>query len=126
MNLNPSISAVYAALIGAGVAAIVGGIFAIFNTWIARRSEERIKLRELVIKTAMAHWKEETAMAKYKGETFKINMEIPALDAYIIHGLKIAELLDDRNITAANVEERLRNIREISSAATKAGKKEKA
>ena len=109
------------AIIGlAGVA--VGSTFTLILTCLNRRFDDRRQLRELAIKTAFDYWQSDYEHAKLVGERTHTTIKVAPLDTYIIHMLKLAELVSNRSITADNVEAELRSIREVSDRAHESAK----
>ena len=53
MQINAATATVIAAVAGAGV----GGFVTLLGQWLARRSEERRHLKQLVVQTAIENWR---------------------------------------------------------------------
>jgi hypothetical protein len=113
--------AAISAAVGSIVASVIGGIFSSITTYITRKSDERRHIRETAMRIAMEHWKEVRESAHILGKETGISTQIPAFDSYVIHALKLAELVSTKKLTADNVQSELIEIRKISDAAIKAG-----
>jgi len=120
MPTDTSSITVYSAVIGGAAAAIFSGVFAIWNNWLTRRSEEQRALRELAMKMALENWKERREMAKFIGEKTQQTQYIPPVDVFIIHMLKVSELVCSKKLTPENVGLELTEIWKITNAAAKA------
>jgi hypothetical protein len=104
MQIDAATATVIGAFVGAGVAGIIG----LVGQWFARRSEERRQLRQLVIQAAVENWK----LAAGKGG------ELYPLDSFILHMLKLVEVLELRHLTPETVRQKLREVHSVSRAAT--------
>jgi gas vesicle protein len=107
----------YLAVIGTLAGAFIGSLSALLITWITKRSEERKHFRELVIKTALEHYKEQVEVSKIQRQTHPV--QILPLDIYIIHMLKFSELALIKKIDTSNVEKILAEAEEITNIAIK-------
>jgi hypothetical protein len=109
------------AIIGlTGVA--IGSLSTLAITYLNRRFDDRRQLRELAVKTAFDYWQSDYEHAKLVGQMTHTTMKVAPLDTYIIHMLKLAELISERSITADNVAAELRGIREVSEKAHESAK----
>ena len=100
-------------LIGALVALIatsVGALVTLFGQWLTRRSEERRHLRQLIVQAAVENWRLASSAAEKAGAR-----RYP-LDAFILHLLKLGEVLETRPLTADRVRAKLREAHEIDRA----------
>jgi hypothetical protein len=112
MQIDAATATVIAAIVGAGV----GGLVTLLGQWLSRRSEERRHLRQLVIQTAIENWRftseaaEKLAAAGYRVDRYP-------LDSFLLHMLKLSEILDERHITPELVREKLREVHAVTRAA---------
>src|SRR5437667_11638425 len=106
MLIDTPTATVIGALVGAGV----GGLVTLFGQWLARRSEERRQLRQLVMQSAIENWRYVSEAAAQAGAR-----RYP-LDAYILHMLKLMELLEIRHLTPELVREKLREVHSVTLA----------
>ena len=98
----PIDTAIQAAAIGGGVAAIISGGFTIWHLWLARRSEERRQIRELAVSVAIENFK------IYKEAASRVGGSIWPLDVYLIHAIHLVSALDGRLKTPEQIREHLR------------------
>lgn len=108
--LLPLITAA-SALLGAAI----GSLASVWSTLVTKRSEERKHLRELIFRTALDHWREDRALAKYKIErnpTQPISM--PPLADYILALNQYGRLLD-RHLSAEELRVELEKIKELDA-----------
>lgn len=108
MNISPEQLAVFGTL----AAAFLGLLATVASTWVARRSDERKHLRELVMKAAVENWKQQYEVYLSRN----MAASIPPLDVYIVHMLKLSEILSAADITPAGVESKLREVDELTAA----------
>jgi len=95
--------------------ALIGSFSTIIITLITKNSEERKHFRGLVINTAFESWKSRVEMAKIQSSHH--NVQILPLDNYIVHMLKISELVFSKKINKENIENILKEADEISDIA---------
>jgi hypothetical protein len=107
MEINAATATVIAAVVGAGV----GGFVTLLGQWLARRSEERRHLRQLVIKTAVENWRVTSDALE------KRSFPLFPLDIYVLHMLKLSEILDKRQLTPELVREKLSEVFAVSDVA---------
>ena len=100
-------NATTAALIGAFVATVVSGLFALCSTWLQRRAEERRQIRELAVKVALENWK--IAHEQRKGTKFEIFCDINSLNVYLINAMHLISALDGSLITPEQIRKHLRS-----------------
>jgi len=104
-------------VLGAAIGAGVSGIFVLINQWFIHRSEDRRRRRELAINTAIAYWQRDTDMAKFKSEKGLGGTAIAPLDLYIIHMLKLSDLIDHKCLTIEDITIELAKIKKSIRAA---------
>lgn len=98
------------------VSALAGGsLVGILNflmRWQDRKAEERRHLRELMFKSAVEEWKQHSTMAI---ETYKLGKKtaIEPLLTYIIHLMKLAEVLIDGDITKENLSKKMTQVNDV-------------
>jgi hypothetical protein len=113
MQIDAATATVIAAIVGAGV----GGFVTLFGQWLVRRSEERRHLRQLVVQTAIENWRftsdatERLAASGYRVDRYP-------LDSFVLHMLKLSEILNERRITPELVREKLREVYAVTEAAS--------
>src|SRR5437870_2919651 len=90
-------------LIAGIVGAFIGAGSSIVTTLIAKRFEERRHYRELVIQTAIEHWKQFVALTP-PGET------IEPLEDFILHMMKVYDLILSKKLSQTQTQERLNEI----------------
>ena len=112
------VDVILTAIIGGCAGAIVSAIASVVNTWRIQGSEERRQLREITMNAAIENYKTSFEIAKLKGELTGTRQSFPSLDVYVIHMLKITELVSSKTLSAANVGPELAKIRAITKAAT--------
>jgi hypothetical protein len=102
---------IVSALAGGGLVGIVN--FAM--RWQDRKAEEKRHLQELMFKTAVEEWKQHCTLAI---ETMKAGRKtaIEPLVTYLIHLMKLSEMLIDGKITKENVSEKLAEVHEVTKA----------
>lgn len=98
MNLNPTEIAVIGTLGGT----FIGGLFTAVATLINKQSEEKRHFRELVVKTASEHWSRVAQLPTTKS--------IPPLTDYIVHTVKMCDLVFNKELTSKNVKPKLEEI----------------
>jgi hypothetical protein len=87
---------------------------------LTRRSEERRQRRELAINTALANWQGEIESARASGIPFAI----APLDHYIIHMIRLSDLISRENLTEKDIAVELAKISKASRDAFEAAKAE--
>jgi hypothetical protein len=108
MQIDTPTATVIGAIVGAGV----GGLVTLIGQWLVRRSEERRQLRQLVMQAAVENWRYASEAAE------KAGAHRYPLDSYILHMLKLVELLDTRRLTPELVREKLREVHAVTRAAS--------
>ena len=106
---------IWVSVISATVGSLVTGLIALGITWINKKSEERRHLRELMFNAALENWKQSCNIAI---ERMKLGhgSAIAPVDTYIIHMMKLSELLINEKITKENIPGKLKEIRELTNA----------
>jgi len=100
------------------VSAVAGGalvgIFNLFKDWQNRKSEEKRHLQELMFKSAVEEWKQHSifAIEVMKMKTGK-KIAISPLVTYLVHLLKLSEVLFDQKITKENLSQKFSEIDEV-------------
>lgn len=121
MAVDPSqTTQIPVAIIGFGgviLGALISGGFMFWGQTLTRRSEERRQRRELAINTALAQWKNDIETAKFRAEKSGINGAIAPLDLYIIHMIRLSDLIDRESLTEKEIATELRNIGEATRTA---------
>ena len=88
------------------------------SQWLVRRSEERRAFRQLVMQAAIENWRHTAEAAREYAKTSKRGVTIYPLDGFIIHMLKLVEVLDSRRITPERVRKILREVKAVGDAAS--------
>lgn len=105
------------AAIGGG---LVSGIILLVNNWINRKSEERKHLRQIMLDAAIEHWKQTCSFAL---EQSKMNpgrtISILPFEVNMIYIMNLTSILSSGGITKANIQQKLREVREITDEVTK-------
>jgi len=120
MQIDAATATVIAAIVGAGV----GGFVTLFGQWLVtlfgqrltRRSEERRHIRQLVVQTAIENWRF-TSDAAEKLAASGYPVDRYPLDSFVLHMLKLSEVLDERRITPELVSKKLREVYAVTEAA---------
>lgn len=95
--------------------AIIGSLSTVFITFITKKSEERKHFKGLVINTAFESWKSNVELSKIQSKNRDVN--ILPLDTYIVHMLKVSELIFSNKINKTNIEKILNEADEITKIA---------
>ena len=105
---------------GVALGATITGGFLLWSQTLTRRSEERRQRRELAINTAIANWHgdHETVRAE------NVPYAIAPLDHYIIHMVRLSDLLNRQCLTEKEIASELSKIRKATKAAFEAAKEE--
>lgn len=102
----PAWVAVASALAGGGIV----GAFNFITNLINKRSEERRHFQELMFNAAIENWKQSC--------TFALNSGGPAnvapLDSYIVHMIKLAEVLTSTPLNKDNIRGKLKEISDVA------------
>lgn len=112
-QLDAPTAAVLGAIVGGGVA----GLIAAISQWLTRRSEERRALRQLVMQAAIENWKHTAEAAKHIAASQRGGVTVYPLDGFIIHMLKLVEVLDAHRITPEDVRRIMREVQAVGDAA---------
>jgi hypothetical protein len=93
-----------------------GGLVGIINLamrWQDRKAEEKRHFQELMFKTAVEEWKQHCTLAI---ETMKAGKKtvIEPLVTYLIHLMKLSEMLIDGKITKENLSKKLAEVHEVT------------
>jgi hypothetical protein len=104
-------NAATAGLLGTALGARASGATAIFITHITKRSEERRQLREIAFKTAINNWDYVCKLSAQYGVA-----TLP-LEVFIIHMLKLSELLTSGDVTEENLVAKLQEVRRFTKIA---------
>jgi len=104
-------NAATAGLLGTALGALASGATAIFITHITKRSEERRQLREIAFKTAINNWDYVCKLSAQYGVA-----TLP-LEVFIIHMLKLSELLTSGDVTEENLVAKLQEVRRFTEIA---------
>jgi len=115
MNISPTALTIILALTAAfsslaGV--LVTSIFNYLNTRITKQSEERRHLKEIVVHAAIENWKQQI-------EEYKVHqqpMALAPLDIFVVHMLKLTEVLLNDQIDASNIEEKMKEVADTTAA----------
>ncbi len=111
-NTVPTWVALVSTLIGGGLV----GIFNFATNLINKKSEERRHLRELMFNAAIENWKQANELAIVKSKAgYKVN--IAPLDSYIVHMIKLSEVLIGDTLSKENIREKLKEITSVTSEA---------
>jgi hypothetical protein len=104
-------NAATAGLIGTAIGSLSSGAVAIIILLINKRSEERRQMRELGMKAAIDNWRSHFEDFKQKGGS------LPPVEVYIVHMVKLFEMLGSKNLTADNLAAKLREVVRFSDIA---------
>ncbi len=102
-------------IIGTLGGAIIGSLSTIFITFITKKSEERKHFKGLVVNTAFESWKSNLELSKIQSKSRDV--KILPLDTYIVHMLKVSELVFANKINKNNIEKILSEADEITKIA---------
>ena len=95
MDISPGLLAVLGTLVGVAI----GSGSTLAATLISKRSDERKHLRELVMNAAIVNWKTAIEVGQASGKGGKI---LP-LSLYIVHMLKISDLISSGKIDRSSI-----------------------
>ena len=98
-------------MIGTIGGALIGSLSTALIAFLSHRSEERKHLRQLIIGTAVENWKQSIEVTKF--DTSRKHKFIVPLDNYIIHMMKLSELVNEGSITPEKATRKLREIEEL-------------
>ncbi len=110
MNISPTALALIVAL-STLTGVIITSIFNLLTTRITNKSDERKHQRELIMNAAITNWKQ---ACEYSKETKDPNIVVP-LDDYIIHMVKLSELVMDEKLDASNIEQKLSEVNDFTN-----------
>ena len=102
MKFDTSMTAIVAAAIGGGIAAIIGGIFSFWNYHLIRRAEERRQIRGLAVQISLENFKIYKASADQHGGS------VPPIDSFLIHAVQLVSAIDGFLKTDEQIREHLR------------------
>lgn len=111
------------ALGGVLIGSIISGGFAVWNQYIIRRSEERRQKRDLAIKAAIECWKMGVEDVWRRSDN-GILASVAPLDHYIVHMIKLSDLIDRQDLSEADIAFELSKIRKTTKAVFEAAKEE--
>ena len=114
------------ALIGLGgvaLGALISGGFMFWSQTLTRRSEERRQRRELAINTALAQWKNDVETVRFTAEK-GVGGSVAPFDHYIIHMLRLTDLLECKSLTEKEIAVELKKIGKATRDAFEAAKTE--
>jgi hypothetical protein len=113
MQIDAATATVIAAIVGAGV----GGFVTLLGQWLSRRSEERRHLRQLVMQAAIENWRfTSDAAAKLAQAGYPVDRY--PLDSFLLHMLKLSEVLNERHLTPDLVRTKLQEVHAVTRAAS--------
>ena len=100
------------------VSALAGGLLVgtinFAMRWQDRKAEEKRHSRELIFKAAVEEWKQNCTLSI---EILKMNkgqkVEIEPLVTYLVHLLKLSEVLLDSKLTKENLSQKLTEVSEV-------------
>lgn len=104
----------WAPIIGALGGAFVTGLVAFGINLVNKKYEEKRHSQELIFKSAVEEWKQHSVFAVevMKMKTGK-NIAIEPLITYLVHLLKLSEVLIDGKITKENLSQKLTEVSEV-------------
>ena len=111
------IDATTATLLATAIGAVSSGATATIILLINKRSEERRHVRELAMKAALDNWLYTSKAATEYGA------ERLPLDVFVVHMLKLSEVLTSRDLTADNLAAKLREVQRFTNIATSEAKR---
>ena len=104
-------NAATAGLIGTAIGSLSSGSVAIIILLINKRTEERRQMRELAMNAAMDNWNKKFEDFKQRGGS------MPPVEVFIIHMVKLFEMLGSKNLTADNLAAKLQEVCRFSDIA---------
>jgi len=123
MATDPSITP-WIGMIGVTIGALISGGFLLFSQTLTRRSEERRQRRELAVNTALANWKRDMETADEMSRNGVTGIAVAPLDHYIIHMVKLSDLIERKDLTEEDIANELKRIRHASRKHFEAAKEE--
>ena len=93
---------------------IITSLFNIWNTRINKRYELRKSRQELAAQAAIESWKKLIDVAVETSKATGRHIDVMPIEAFILRMVKIAELADDKNVTAENIRQKLEEIDKTS------------
>lgn len=108
---------------GVALGAIISAGFMFWSQSLTRKSEERRQRRELAINTAIANWtcdREECRDMNNRG----IKTAVAPLDHYIVHMIRLSDLVSRENLTEEEIAAELGKIKKATSKVFEAAKAE--
>jgi hypothetical protein len=110
MELTPQELTIISTLAGT----FIGSLFMYLGMRASIKSEERKHYRDIVIKAALENWKASIDSAKLKASATGGPQLAYPLDSFIIHMIKLLELVLNKNLKKSNVIDRLKEVDEIT------------
>ena len=112
MQIDAATATVIAAIVGAGV----GGLVTLIGQCLTQRSKERMQFRQIVMQAAIKNWRVSNEEAsKYIEAGHKVTRY--PLDTFILHMMKLTELLNQRNVTPELVKAKLEEVKAVTAIA---------
>jgi hypothetical protein len=104
-------------IIGALSGVLITSLVNLANNWMTKRSEERTKIRELVINAAIENWKEKTEQTlKLQAMHPSPNARLYPLDFFIVYMAKICDVALKPNVSHQEVMTKFREAGEMLEA----------
>jgi hypothetical protein len=105
-------NAATAGLLGTALGALSSGATAIIIMHVTKRSEERRQLREIAFKTAIENW------SYVRNVAAQHQAPVLPLEVFIVHMLKLSEVLTSGDVTEENLIAKLREVGRITEIAS--------
>ena len=107
-------------VLGVVLGALLSGCISLLHLYISNHFQNRRHMREIMFRAAVDSWKQDAAI---KAEKLKAGLpfqEPAPLDHYIIHLVKLSEVMDDGDMTVDNIADKIKRVRSVTAAAAKA------
>jgi len=101
---------VFGAVIGAGSSLLV--------SYLSRRSEERRHYRELGVEVGRAKFDQSLKLAQQVADASGKFVPVPPLDAHLIHGIRLMEIISDSRLSAKEIGERIASLKDFTETVT--------
>lgn len=113
------------ALLGAVIAlggvvfgAVIGAFSSLLGAWFTRRSEERRHYRELGVAVGRAKFDQSMELAQKAADATGQMISVPPLDAHLIHGIRLMEIISDSSLSAEQIGERIAALTDFTKTVT--------